>query len=137
MAFLLRDVVDEKLARNEADARLFRSVVQYEFASGLDATAEGAAAAMRRWVKTRPAWVSDIQQARRLAVLAVIEAALSSRTRSIVPVPSGPGQKPDSKRRERLLPAMNSAQVVVPRKRPMFGRGDQPEVSGSSAHHSE
>ncbi|BCH22446.1 hypothetical protein [Mesorhizobium sp. L-8-3] len=78
MTFFLRDILDEKLKRNEADADLFRAVVQYEFASGLNATVEGAAAAMRRWVKARPAWVSDVQQARRLAALAAIEAALSA-----------------------------------------------------------
>jgi hypothetical protein len=89
LTFFLRDILDEKLERNEADADLFRTVVQYEFAAGLNATAEGAAAAMRRWVKARPAWVSDVQQARRLAALAVIETALSAKARR-TPAASAP-----------------------------------------------
>jgi hypothetical protein len=79
LPFFLRDILDEKRRRDDADAELFRSVVQYEFASGLDATAEGAASAMRGWVIRRPSWVSDVQQARRVAALAAIEAALSAR----------------------------------------------------------
>lgn len=80
MAFFLRDIFDEKLKRDKADADQFRNVVQYEFASGLNATVEGAASAMRRWVKSRPAWVSEVQHARRLATLMAIEAAISGRT---------------------------------------------------------
>lgn len=77
MPVFLRDILDHKRQRHDADADLFRAVVQYEFAAGLNATAEGAAAAMRRWVAQRPTWISDVQQARRVAALAVIETALS------------------------------------------------------------
>lgn len=76
MPFFLRDILDEKRRRNDADADLFRAVVQYEFAAGLDATAEGAVCAMRRWVTERPPWISDVQQARRIAALAAMEASL-------------------------------------------------------------
>jgi len=71
----LRDILAEKRRRGDADAELFRRVASYEFAAGLNATAEGAASAMRRWVATRPAWVSDAQHAGRVAVLAAIEEA--------------------------------------------------------------
>lgn len=79
MPFFLRDILDEKRLRNDADADMFRAVVQYEFAAGLDATALGAASAMRRWVTERPSWISDIQQTRRIAILAAIETSLFAR----------------------------------------------------------
>jgi len=71
----LRDILAEKRRRGDADTELFRRVASYEFAAGLNATAEGAARAMRRWVDSRPAWVSDAQQAGRVAMLAAIEQA--------------------------------------------------------------
>jgi len=80
LPFFLRDILDEKCRRGDADAGEFRAVVQYEFAAGLDATIEGAAAAMRRWVADRPSWISDVQQARRVAALGAIETAYFART---------------------------------------------------------
>lgn len=77
MPVFLRDILDQKRRRHDADTDLFRAVVQYEFAAGLNATAEGAAASMRRWVAQRPSWISDVQQARRITALAIIETALS------------------------------------------------------------
>ena len=75
MRLFLRDILAEKRRRGDADTELFRRVASYEFAAGLNATAEGAARAMRRWVDSRPAWVSDAQQAGRVAMLAAIEQA--------------------------------------------------------------
>jgi hypothetical protein len=75
----LRDILAEKRRRGDADAELFRRVVSFEFAAGLNATAEGAARAMRRWVDSRPAWVSDAQHTGRVVVLAAIERALARR----------------------------------------------------------
>lgn len=75
MRLFLRDVLEEKRRCGDADAETFRAVVSYEFAAGLNATAEGAAAALHRWVRSRPSWVGDVQHARRVAALASIEKA--------------------------------------------------------------
>lgn len=79
----LRDILAEKRRRGDADAELFRRVASFEFAAGLNATAEGAASAMRRWVDSRPAWVSDAQHAGRVAVLAAIEEAVDQDRRLV------------------------------------------------------
>lgn len=99
MRIFLRDILEEKRRRGDGDAEAFRAVIAYEFAAGLNATAEGAASAMRRWVANRPLWVSDAQHARRLAALAAIEGVLNrqpmGRDR---PFPAHPGARPGASR---------------------------------------
>lgn len=76
--FFLRDIYNAKRESGDADAEQFRAIVQHEFTAGLSATVMGAAVSMRRWVAHRPSWISDLQHARRVAVLNEIEAALFS-----------------------------------------------------------
>lgn len=76
----LRDVFQAKLARGDADAEQFRSLMRYEFASGMNATAIGAADKISGWLENRRAHDSDLQREWLSAALADIEAALSPAT---------------------------------------------------------
>lgn len=74
---LLRDVLRMKRNRGDHDAEAFKLTATTEFASGLNATISGAGRAMGQWAASRPEWVSDARQARRMAFLSDLEAVQS------------------------------------------------------------
>lgn len=73
---LLRDVLVMKRNRGDIDVADFREVCR-DFGSGIDATIEGAARAMRRWTMHRPTWLSVEQHKRRQRFLADLDAVLN------------------------------------------------------------
>lgn len=69
----LRDVLAMKQHRGDFDLDAFKAVAG-DFSYGLYATIEGAARAMRQWVKHKPTWMSDLHHQRRQRFLADLDA---------------------------------------------------------------
>ena len=60
----------------EEDRAEFRQTAR-DFSTGLNATIEGAASAMRRWVANPPSWINARRQMERQRFLATLDAFMS------------------------------------------------------------